>query len=159
MTSIDLILDVKVEVKVGVDVIEDEVWGCEGLLFRKREEEKRFAGDALKLGLSLNFLAFWGLKVSYLFYYRWLLDSEMNLLYGGRVHVHRDASVLPVVHDGIWDGVVAGLHGGVVAHGNGELIEVAVEEDVDGAHVDDDDLRGEGLVKVLCSFKFILFLG
>ena len=76
-----------------------------------------------------------------------------------REHVHRGAGVLHVVYDGTGDGVVAGLHGGIFAHGDGELIEVAVDEDVDGAHVDDDDLRCEGSVKVLCSFKFILFLG
>ena len=74
-----------------------------------------------------------------------------------REHVHRGAGVPHVVHDGGEDGVVAGLRGDVVAPGDGELIEVAVYEDVVEAHVDDDDLRGEGFVKVLCNFKFILF--
>ena len=64
------------------------------------------------------------------------------------MHVHRDAGLLPIDHDGVRDGVVAGLHGGVVAHRDGELIEKAVEEYIDGAYVDDDYLRGEGLVEV-----------
>ena len=50
--------------------------------------------------------------------------------------------------------MVAGLRDGVVAHGGGELIGVAVEEeeDVHRAVVDGCDLGGEGLLEVLCGF-------
>ena len=57
----------------------------------------------------------------------------------------------PVVQDGGEDGLVDGLRGGVVVPGDGELIEVAVDEEIVKAHV--DDLRGEGLVEVLWHFR------
>ena len=47
------------------------------------------------------------------------------------MHVHGVAGVLPVDHAGVRDGVVAGIRERVVAHGGGELIEVAVEEEDD----------------------------
>ena len=77
---------------------------------------------------------------------------ETNLLSGDQVLMHGDDGVLPIDRDHVRDGVVAGLRDGVVAHGGGELIEVAVEEDedVNGTVVDGDDLGGEGLLEVLC---------